>query len=62
MPHDYLHPLLALISTVKEGHNLCTGAIIIRAEQTATDTACNAVFGCPRYSVGIIAISGNITE
>ena len=46
----------------EEGHNLCSGAIVVGAEQSITDAVGDAVLHSPCHSVCIVAAGERIAE
>ena len=57
-----LYCLLALIHTVQERDDLCTGAAAVRAEQAAADTVGNAIVNRPLDRTCIICVRVYISE
>ena len=57
-----LYCLLALIHTVQERDDLCTGAAAVRAEQAAADTVGNAIVNRPLDRTCVICVRVYISE
>ena len=57
-----LYCLLALIHTVQERDDLCTGAATVRAEQAAADTVGNAIVNRPLDRTCVICVRVYISE
>ena len=52
----------SLHAAPEEGHNLCSGAIVVGAKQSITDAVGDAVLHSPCHSVCIVAAGEHITE
>ena len=57
-----LYCLLALIHTVQERDDLCTGAAAVRAKQAAADTVGNAIVNRPLDRTCVICVRVYISE
>ena len=55
-------PYLLCVGSPKEGHDLRTDAVIIRAEQTTANAGRHTVSRRPGDRVGIIAVGRNVAE
>ena len=54
--------LFALVHTVQERDDLCTGTVVMRAEQTVSDAAGDALLLCPCCRIGVVCIGRYIGE
>ena len=57
-----LYCLFSLIHTVQERNNLCTGTVVMRAEQTVSDAAGDALLLCPCCRIGVVCAVGYISK